>query len=799
MTQGYSFQDVIAAGRWEAALFTTYALSLSFFEAAPLIALKANGCRSTRLLADLDGYRASLTEAGASHVGRSYDVAPVMVNGGVFHPKLALVSGPDGLRAMVGSGNVTFMGWGGNLELTEHLTSQNTAAAFADIAEFLESLPSTPRLQSNWPDLSLLTERCQEAAGTTQDGAVRFIHNLDQTIADQLKAYSDAAGGAQALRIIAPFYGMASGVVDLARRLGVDEVTVGVHVDAPERFAFEEAEKHGLKVSAAAPDIMRGDTRRLHAKLIVVEARHTDIVLSGSANGSQAALNRLANVEAGVLRIIDHRTRLGWSPVERPAFADEETETEAQDNSLVLAAQFDDGIISGRVFGGGDLQGCWQASLHDGRSHARLHKSVDVAANGSFQQRHIGHAADFIWNSEKAVLLRLQRAGTEAAGWVTQTGYLEAVRERGAIAESMIRLIGGSDSADDLAVVMRFFADTPEALLSTPLTQDGASDGAARQNAGVVIDPNTLMPASASERQGRGHGFGAGSSAFAQLLARLKKHIGSLPDPETAEAADEDEENGNIRSAPRRKSDGVKGRHLELLLGGIEKRIRAAAHTPSARKDLVTYLDLSLFATARMVDGPERRAQILSDWRKLVGVASRYVEALDELEVAYAQVVVALGQGGTSDASLHAFLQRHVGGIVPSSISAALQEAAEGRRARALSPGYDANGWQQTVARILATRTPWMDALALWDSIENGRPIAEGNQLLAEPEGETLQEIAAGSRSRERVIPLRGFVSLDYCPRHSLAIPKIEAARLKTVRIGRAANCCRRILLNLQP
>jgi hypothetical protein len=315
----------------------------------------------------------------------------------------------------------------------------------------------------------------------------------------------------------------------------------------------------------------------------------------------------------------------------------------------------------------------------------------------------------------------------------------------------------------------------------------------------VVIDPNTLMPTSASEPQGRGNGFGAGSSAFTQLLSRLKRHIAALPDSETAEAADDDEEDDGPRVPPRRKREGFKGRHLELLLGGIDKRIRATAYTPSARQDLVTYLDLSLFATARMVDGPERRAQILSDWRKLVGVASRYVEALDDLEVAYAQVVVALGQRGTSDASLHAVLQRRVGGIVPSSISAALLEAAEGRRARALSPGYDANGWQQTLARILATRTLWMDALALWDSIENGKPIAEENVLLAEPEGDTLQEIAAGCLSRDRVIPLRGGASLDYCPRHSLAIPRIEAARLKTVRIGRAANCCRCILLNLQP
>jgi hypothetical protein len=59
-------QDIIVSGRWDAALFMSYALSLSFFEAAPLIALRRTGCRSVTLLTDTEGYRVSVSEAGLS-------------------------------------------------------------------------------------------------------------------------------------------------------------------------------------------------------------------------------------------------------------------------------------------------------------------------------------------------------------------------------------------------------------------------------------------------------------------------------------------------------------------------------------------------------------------------------------------------------------------------------------------------------------------------------------------------------------------------------------------------------------
>jgi hypothetical protein len=139
-------QDIILAGRWNAALFTTFALSLSFFESAPLIALRRSGCRSITVLADKEGYRVSMSEAGVTQVGRTYELSPVCVNEGIFHPKIMVLVGPDGPRAAIGSGNLTFNGWGGNLEMVDYIAPASAPQAFADLSEFLLALQSTSRI-----------------------------------------------------------------------------------------------------------------------------------------------------------------------------------------------------------------------------------------------------------------------------------------------------------------------------------------------------------------------------------------------------------------------------------------------------------------------------------------------------------------------------------------------------------------------------------------------------------------------------------------------------------------------------
>jgi hypothetical protein len=87
--------DLVSAHPWQRVVFTTYALSPSFFEVVILDALvRGDGESQTLILADVQGVRASLSEQGAHRVGKNYEVEPA-VSSGVFHPKISVLSSRD--------------------------------------------------------------------------------------------------------------------------------------------------------------------------------------------------------------------------------------------------------------------------------------------------------------------------------------------------------------------------------------------------------------------------------------------------------------------------------------------------------------------------------------------------------------------------------------------------------------------------------------------------------------------------------------------------------------------------------
>ena len=117
MNPGLNPVDFVSAAPWTRVVFTTYALSLSFFEAVILDALVRGRASGALIFSDPEGVRAALSEEGARRVGRDYEIAPIARSGsGIFHPKVSIFAQKDDVHLLVGSGNLTFSGWGGNLE-----------------------------------------------------------------------------------------------------------------------------------------------------------------------------------------------------------------------------------------------------------------------------------------------------------------------------------------------------------------------------------------------------------------------------------------------------------------------------------------------------------------------------------------------------------------------------------------------------------------------------------------------------------------------------------------------------------
>src|ERR1700732_4045047 len=145
--------DLVSAHPWRRAAFTIYALSLSFFEAVLLDALVRGGGREALVLADVEGVRMALGEQGARRGGKDYDVEPLAVRAGVFHPKISVLTAEDECHILVGSGNLTFGGWGGNFEVMEHLHPGFAADAIGDGPDFSEFLAWHDRVRQGLADL----------------------------------------------------------------------------------------------------------------------------------------------------------------------------------------------------------------------------------------------------------------------------------------------------------------------------------------------------------------------------------------------------------------------------------------------------------------------------------------------------------------------------------------------------------------------------------------------------------------------------------------------------------------------
>jgi hypothetical protein len=265
----FSSLDLIRSHLWSQSLFTTYALSLSFFEAVVLDALVRQSVEKTLILADISGVRTALAEYGSRCAGRVYDVEPVAVKHGCFHPKLLLLTSGAETHLVVSSGNLTFGGWGGNLECIEHLHLDMAADAFEDAADFLESLATTPNVKHEAGEAcaGLAEDLRRKITGRTRTGTIRLLHSLDHAILDQLIEIAEDLGGAERLTIASPYHDGAT-LDQLCQGLALDRAFVHSHEGgtAAGSVGLNWPAKTSAKIEAVELDLLNGDGRAAVAR-----------------------------------------------------------------------------------------------------------------------------------------------------------------------------------------------------------------------------------------------------------------------------------------------------------------------------------------------------------------------------------------------------------------------------------------------------------------------------------------------------------------------------------------------------
>ncbi len=236
-----------------------------------------------------DGALASIAALGSA--GRDYHLLAVDRGPFVFHPKVQLFAGAG--TVLVGSGNLTPSGCGGNLEVFDCLSAVSEGQAVGQVREFFRELLRDPILRAHHDIRGHLLSLLPEHEDPHPTGDAVFLHSLHQPLHAQFEAAVLETAHSRAL-FAAPFHDADHETANrLWTLLGRPKAQVAAQPDAaPPRPPFS------VEAGALAD---AGQDRSLHAKIVHAAGEETSLLVVGSANLTRAAWEG-RNVEAIVVR-----------------------------------------------------------------------------------------------------------------------------------------------------------------------------------------------------------------------------------------------------------------------------------------------------------------------------------------------------------------------------------------------------------------------------------------------------------------------------------------------------------------
>jgi hypothetical protein len=282
------------------AIFLTYSFDPLFFERVPLDDLSVGGTRRILILADAG----EITEAmkrcigQVFHLGRKYTLAEAKASN-LFHPKMIVRLSPDGGRVWIGSGNLTYTGWGGNHELaTTWSIGPGTDDAGGWLAEILRSVATVTSSEAFRAQIETVRSSIPWLGAPAGDAARPVLLGMpNRPLAPQLarrwegrrfttvKIYTGSTDVNGAFLLWAH------------KTFGVTKATVCL---TPSFASFEVRQL--AKIPIEVRFVERDPKRRVHAKLYWFSGPDGDAAIMGSANCSAAAW--LANHDNGNVELI---------------------------------------------------------------------------------------------------------------------------------------------------------------------------------------------------------------------------------------------------------------------------------------------------------------------------------------------------------------------------------------------------------------------------------------------------------------------------------------------------------------
>jgi hypothetical protein len=485
-----SILEIIESGRWRRAVFTSFTLSLTYFECYILPRLRAQGCSSIDIYVDQLGYRDSLVESRSRHSGRDYTVHPVVVKGGIFHPKLTYLWSEDSTEdvLLVGSGNLTYSGHGGGLEVFEILQPMLHARALAQAAAFFDQLArgiKRVKIINVQPLVELEKRIAGIAVRYPNVEPVDFIHSLGKSGLAQLTEKL-AGQDFEQLLVMSPYHTPDGALLkQLVDATQPDALLVAVDQHkGTSPFPFHETRSWSCKVGAVAA--IDSKKRSIHAKWYEWRAADYVITFTGSFNATTESLGTVKNVECGVLRRMREASE-EWEEADIPPFKQQVFPRNGVTGELLATALLKGRALEGRILGyTAAMTTEWSFTLHGGDRETTPLQCLNVAPDGTFAAM-LNVKVDI--TDDSAIQITMECEEQSARGWVALPHILAIPPQRRAILSTLANVERGAENADDFAGLVTIVMSEIERLNAA--TQSTLNSSKAEQKR----LPSALQPA----------------------------------------------------------------------------------------------------------------------------------------------------------------------------------------------------------------------------------------------------------------------------------------------------------------
>lgn len=453
--------ELIREAKPRTALFTTYTLSLSFFEAVLLPVLRQVSCHDIAILVDANEAVASLAEAHVHYAGRRYWVAPVVApGGGVFHPKLTYLAGGETDVLAIGSGNLTLPGQSGQLETLDAVSAATSPIVFRQFEAMVDSLAGKIE-QTSKQAADLLREYAVRASvvadrsgadNSTFPVSAALVHSVERPASDQiLELFELAEAEAQAMTVLSPFHTPDAGPIDrLAKALGVNALSIGL--DPKTLVAPFDLKRLKIEGARYVTPVLEGKARPLHGKAFEILGSTGVLVATGSINATQQSLEGTKNVEVSLARWLPSPC-FEWTAVEPVKFEPNSFvfDTQEADFAYLDATLDSDGMVRGRLIGGKTFPKTVTANIL--RADVPLEgqtREIAISSDGNFSFGPIGEVG-----SDAAVQLELIAPSLRATCWLNVTEELASTDDLRREKQCVRHILRGDFHSEDVAALLQ--------------------------------------------------------------------------------------------------------------------------------------------------------------------------------------------------------------------------------------------------------------------------------------------------------------------------------------------------------